>query len=96
MVGARRQRPDCNPFATITEELASKLAPGPAGVPAQEGLTAREVMMAQAGYQSPHDEFGWLKPNFLVEQLEEGARQREAEAKEWAVAMMQDDLGGKS
>ena len=58
----------------ITEELASSKARWPAGVPAQEGLIAAEVMMAQPGDQSPHDEFGRPKPNFIVEQLDAGAR----------------------
>lgn len=71
-------------------------------MPAQEGLTAAEVMMAQPGYQSPHDEFGRPKPNFLEEALNAGARAQaeqqrlNAERKEHLAKKMRDDLAGKS
>ena len=85
----------------ITEELASKPAPGSAGVPAQEGLTAAEVMMAQPGYQTPHDEFGRPKPNFLVDALDQGARtlaeeQRLNAERRELVKRMRDHLAGRS
>jgi hypothetical protein len=49
-----------------------------AGIPAREGLSAIETMMGQPSYTTPHAEFGRPKPDFLVEELEKGARQQAA------------------
>lgn len=54
--------------------------PVPAGIPAQEGATPFESLMAgDRSYVSPAEEFGQRpKPNFLAEELEAGARQQAA------------------
>jgi hypothetical protein len=56
---------------------AHKPSPVAVGVPAQEGSTPLESLMANdADYVTPRDEFaGRPKPRFLEEELEEGARQ---------------------
>jgi hypothetical protein len=68
--------------ARLAEQAAQKAADGqpvPAGVPALENAGPYESMMA-AGSVSPAEEFGqWVKPRFLEEQLEEGARRQAAE-----------------
>jgi hypothetical protein len=70
---------------------AAAVAPVPAGIPALEGGSAMESLMANdPGYRSPSEEFGQRpKPRFLEEALEAGARhqaaaQAEAEAKKAA------------
>jgi hypothetical protein len=55
-------------------------APVAVGVPAQSGSTPLESLMAaESHYETPAEEFGRIpKPNFLVEELEAGARQQAA------------------
>lgn len=62
------------------------------GTPAIEGMTALETVMATPGYVSPRDEFGPARPNWIATELDESARQGEAEAKLRAVAKMRKDL----
>jgi hypothetical protein len=69
----------------LAEEQAEKVAaadrtPVAVGVPAGEGLTAFETMVAAPDYQTIQDELGLPKPNFLDEELAEG-RRREAVAR---------------
>lgn len=62
--------------------LQESLEPSPVarGVPAQEGSTPLESLMAaDSTYATPYDEFGGRpKPRFLQEELEAGARQQAA------------------
>jgi hypothetical protein len=70
--------------------------PVPAGVPALEGLSARETMMASPDYVSVRDELGNPRVDWLADELEKGAAARaeeEAQAKERAAARMLNDLG---
>jgi hypothetical protein len=77
-----REERDC--LARIEAEGAARaaaaVAPVPAGVPAIEGGSPLQSIMAHdPGYQTPAEEFGQRpKPNFLVEELEAGARQQAA------------------
>jgi hypothetical protein len=68
--------------ARLTEEAAQRAArmtaPVPVGVPAVEGASALQSMMAAPGYTSLHDELGRPKPNFLDEMLAQGRRQQAA------------------
>jgi hypothetical protein len=80
LLAERRERE-----ARLAEEWAEKAAavgptPVAGGVPAGEGLSAFETMVAQPGYQTIPDELGRPKPNFLDEELAEG-RRREAAAR---------------
>jgi hypothetical protein len=66
-------------------------SPIPIGVPAQEGSTPLESLMAgDRSYVSPQEEFGRIpKPNFVAEEIEAGERrlaaaQAEAESKKAA------------
>jgi hypothetical protein len=74
----------CEREARLAEEAAERATRMTAsvdasGVPAIEGGSAIESMMAGPGYTSLHDEFGRPKPNFLVEEIEQGSRQQAAE-----------------
>jgi hypothetical protein len=70
--------------------------PVPASVPAVEGLSAYESMVAASDYMSLADEFGPPKPNWVAHELDESARRRaDEEAKAGLVAQMRDDLSGK-
>ena len=73
LIDERRERE-----ARLAEEWASKAAtreePAPVGIPAVEGASALQSMMASPGYTSLHDELGRPKPNFLDETLAEGQR----------------------
>lgn len=44
------------------------------GVPAQEGMSAYESMVAATGLVTPEDEWGRAKPRFLEEHIEAGAK----------------------
>jgi hypothetical protein len=77
--------------AESAARVAAAVAPLPGGLPALEGGSAMESLMANdPGYRSPSEEFGQRpKPRFLEEALEAGARhqaaaQAEAEAKKAA------------
>lgn len=65
--------------ARLAEQAAQMPAAAliPSGVPALEGASPYESMMA-AGRVSPLEEFGRPKPRFLEEELEAGARQAAA------------------
>jgi hypothetical protein len=66
------------------------------GVPAGEGLSAFETMVAQPGYQTIEDELGRPKPNFLHEELAEGRRREAAvRAEQEAVQRAQRVLEGR-
>ena len=70
--------------------------PVPAGMAAQEGMTALETLMTADDYSTPDDEMGRPKVNWLADELARGAAVRaedEALAKERAAARMRDDLG---
>ena len=62
----------------------------PTGLPAKEGLTAFETIMASGDYQSVADAFGRPRPDFLAEELEAG--QRAAREKAQLVKKMKEDL----
>lgn len=63
-------------LAESTARAAAAVAPVPAGIPALEHGSAMESLMANdPGYQTPAEEFGRPRPNFLAEELEAGARQ---------------------
>jgi hypothetical protein len=79
LLAERRER-EARLAAQRAEEAATLEAPVPVGVPAGEGLSAFETMVAQPGYQTIEDELGRPKPNFIVEELAEG-RRREAAAR---------------
>ncbi len=70
-------------LARIAAESAAAavVVPIAAGVPAQEGSTPFESLMAgDPAYASPAEEFSQRpKPRFLEEELEAGARQQAAE-----------------
>jgi len=75
---------------------AERLVPVPAGMPARDGLSAIETLMTSDDYQSPRDEFGNPRVDWLADELEKGAAARAEEqalAKERAAARMLDDLG---
>jgi hypothetical protein len=63
----------------IQEQMAGSRPP-PVGVPAIEGSTPLESLMTgDRSWVSPVEEFGGRpKPNFLQEELEQGARQQAA------------------
>jgi hypothetical protein len=67
--------------ARPAEHPRPERVPVAAGLPAREGLSAHETMMAGAGYTTLHDELGRPKPRFLEEQLAEGQRQAAEAAK---------------
>jgi hypothetical protein len=70
--------------------------PVPAGMPAQEGLSAIETLMTSDDYSTLRDEFGNPRVNWLDDELARGAAARaetEAQAKERAAARMLNDLG---
>jgi hypothetical protein len=74
--------------ARLAEEAAAKAAtlkqPVGAGVPAQEGMSVAESMMAAPGYVSARDEFEQFpRPRFLDEEF---ARAREHQRAEQEVA----------
>jgi hypothetical protein len=77
LLAERRERE-----ARLAEERAEKAAarktPVAVGIPAGQGLSAFETMVAEPGYSTIQDELGRPKPNFLDEELAEG-RRREAE-----------------
>ena len=52
----------------------------PVGIPAGEDMSAFETMMSASGYQTVAEEFGRPAPNFLDEELAQGA-QAEADRK---------------
>ena len=54
--------------------------PVPAGIPALEhGSALQSIMASDPSYRTPQEEFGRiLKPNFLAEELEAGAREQAA------------------
>ena len=66
--------------AESAARAAAAVVPVPAGVPALEHGSAMESLMTHdPGYLTPQAEFGGReRPNFLVEQLEAGARQQAA------------------
>jgi hypothetical protein len=67
-------------LAELAWGVAADRTPVAVGVPAEEGLSAFETMVAQPGYQTIDDELGRPKPNFLDDELAEG-RRRAAEAR---------------
>jgi hypothetical protein len=73
--------------ARLAEEAANAATlnqPVPFGIPAREGLSAHETMMAQDGYTSARDEFErFPRPSFLDEEF---ARTREHQRAEQEVA----------
>ena len=74
--------------------------PRSVGVPAIEGMSPFESMVAAGGVVSPQDEFGGRpKPRFLQEALEAGQRaideMRAANAKRKLADQAKDKLGGK-
>jgi hypothetical protein len=81
--------------ALRAEQAAARRTPIPAGVPALEGATAFESLVAAGGVVTPAQEFGRRpKPNFIVEALEAGRRQEaDARAEAEAVASARKLLG---
>lgn len=79
------------------EQAAAQKAPVPAGVPAVEGATAFESLIAAGGVVTPAQEFGrHPAPNFLDEELAAGrwqAAERRAETE--ALKEAQRGLEGK-
>jgi hypothetical protein len=76
--------------------VAARRPPVAVGVPAIEGGSAIESMMAAPGYTSLHAELGRPKPNFLDEMLAEGQRQQAAvRAESEAVDQARKVLEGK-
>jgi hypothetical protein len=73
--------------ARLAEEVAANAAtlePVPVGIPAREGLSAHENMMAQDRYTSLREEFErFPRPSFLDEEF---ARTREHQRAEQEVA----------
>ena len=69
----------------------------PVGIPAQEGLSALETVMAAPDYQSPRDEFGNPRVNWIAELIEGDARRRtdeeQVQAKERLAKQMKERLG---
>ena len=62
--------------AQRAEQAAVWEAPVPGGVPALEGASPFESLVAAGGVVTVQEEFGRRpKPNFLVDELEEGRRQ---------------------
>ena len=61
--------------AALRAELAARRDPIPAGLPAVEGLSAFESLVAAGGVVTPTQEFGRPKPNFVVEEIEAGRKQ---------------------
>jgi hypothetical protein len=79
----------------LAAELAARQPPAPKGVPAIEGLSSLETLMAQPTFVSLSDEFGRPRPNFLDDELAAGKRhvaEQQAKAKERAVKKMKEDL----
>ena len=76
---------------------AQRRTPMPAGVPAIEGMSAMETVMSAPDYQSPRDEFGNPRVNWIAEHLEGDARRSAAQAnqKQRLTDQMRDDLSGK-
>jgi hypothetical protein len=66
----------------------------PVGVPAQEGRSPYESMMTSEGrVLTPEMEFGGReRPNWVAHELDQSARQREAEAKERLADQLKEDL----
>ena len=84
-----------------TAELAAKYpVPVAVGVPAVDGMTPYEAMVAAGGIVTPEQEFGGRpKPRFLLDELEAGARAQaeerrlaEERAKERLAKQMKDKL----
>jgi hypothetical protein len=82
--------------ARLAEQAAQKVVASqpvqPAGVPALEGNSPYESMMA-AGGVSPAEEFGRPRPDFLGDELAAGRRHVAEQAE--AVRRAKDKLGGK-
>jgi hypothetical protein len=95
LLAERRER-EARIAAQRAEQAATLEAPVPVGVPAGEGLSAFETMMAQPDYQTIDDELGRPKPNFIAEELAEGRRlQAEKQAEAELVKRAQRILDGR-
>jgi hypothetical protein len=78
--------------ARLAEEAAANAAtlkqPAPFGIPARDGLSAHETMVAADGYTSLRDEFErFPRPSFLDEEF---ARTREHQRAEQEVARQEE------
>jgi hypothetical protein len=71
---AEREEQEARVAAQRAEQAAAQKAPVPAGVPALEGASPFESLIAAGGVVTPDQEFGRPKPNFLAEELAEGQR----------------------
>lgn len=73
---ARRARAAERRKQLLAERFAAaSKSPAPVGVPAVDGLSAIETMMAADDFQTPSEEFGMVrKPNFLADELAAGQR----------------------
>ena len=67
---ARQRAAQQAEIAALNKEVPVPVA----GVPAEEGLSAVETLMAQPAYEGVQDELGLPKPNFLDEELAESRR----------------------
>ena len=103
LIAARRREAELasEKAARRSEKLATPHRVG-GGVPAIEGASPFESMVAAGGVVMPSEEFagGRPKPRFLEEEIEAGEkhlaekkREAEAKSKERLVAQMQDQLG---
>jgi hypothetical protein len=71
--------------AQRAEQAAALKAPVPGGVPALDGASPYESMVAAGGVTTPQDEFGRRpRPNFLAEELSAGRKQAADERAERA------------
>jgi hypothetical protein len=72
---AEREEQEARLAAQRAEQAAAREAPVPAGVPALEGASPFESLVAAGGVVTPAQEFGRRpKPNFLDEELAAGRR----------------------
>ena len=73
---SEREEQEARVAAERAEQAAALMTPVPAGVPALEGATPFESLVAAGGVVSPAQEFGrHPAPNFLDEELAAGRRQ---------------------
>ena len=71
-----QEQHDARVAAQRAEQAAAQKAPVPAGVPALEGASPFESLIAAGGVVTPAQEFGrHPAPNFLDEELAAGRRQ---------------------
>ena len=80
---AERRKHERQQAAQQAEKAAASKVTVPAGVPAVEGASPFESLVAAGGVVLPSEEFaGRPKPNFLAEEIEAGQRQQATERAE--------------